>query len=108
MSRTLKKVDYDHALDLTVRLGECLPSDHLARFMSRRISLLLRSVSDPSARASRQRLSTTLGRFRLWHIALRVTKRGKPEGERNQKDEQTNTAVDEAHIPGLRNCQATK
>ena len=33
MSRTFKKVDYDQALDLTVRLGDCLPSDHLARFV---------------------------------------------------------------------------
>ena len=63
---------------------------------------------DLSARAPRQRLSTTLGRFRLWHIALRVPKWCKPEGERNQKDQQTNTAVDQAHVPGLRNCQATK
>ncbi len=33
MSRTFKKVDYDQALDLTVRLGDCLPSNHLARFV---------------------------------------------------------------------------
>jgi len=33
MSRTFKKVDYDGALDLTVRLGDCLPPDHLARFV---------------------------------------------------------------------------
>ncbi|MGH2478319.1 MAG: transposase [Ktedonobacteraceae bacterium] len=33
MSRTFKTVDYDRALDLTVRLGDCLPSDHLARFV---------------------------------------------------------------------------
>src|SRR5207247_5679057 len=33
MSRTIKKVDYDQALDLTVRLGDCLPPDHLARFV---------------------------------------------------------------------------
>lgn len=26
-------VDYDQALDLTVRLGDCLPPDHLARFV---------------------------------------------------------------------------
>jgi transposase len=26
-------VDYDRALDLTVRLGDCLPPDHLARFV---------------------------------------------------------------------------
>src|SRR5205807_1962962 len=28
MSRTFKTVDYDQALDLTVRLGDCLPPDH--------------------------------------------------------------------------------
>jgi transposase len=33
MSRKFKKVDYDQALDLTVRLGDCLPPDHLARFV---------------------------------------------------------------------------
>jgi transposase len=33
MSRTFKKVDYEQALDLTVRLGDCLPPDHLARFV---------------------------------------------------------------------------
>jgi transposase len=33
MSRTFKKVDYDRALHLTVRLGDCLPPDHLARFV---------------------------------------------------------------------------
>src|SRR6266702_6838168 len=33
MSRTFKTVDYDQALDLTVRLGGCLPPDHLARFV---------------------------------------------------------------------------
>src|SRR5437016_9155640 len=33
MSRTFKMVDYDQALDLTVRLGDCLPPDHLARFV---------------------------------------------------------------------------
>ena len=33
MSRIFKTVDYDQALDLTVRLGDCLPPDHLARFM---------------------------------------------------------------------------
>jgi transposase len=31
--RRFKKVDYDRALDLTVRLGDCLPADHLARFV---------------------------------------------------------------------------
>jgi transposase len=33
MRRTFKKVDYEQALDLTVRLGDCLPPDHLARFV---------------------------------------------------------------------------
>jgi transposase len=33
MSRRFKKVDYDQTLDLTVRLGDCLPPDHLARFV---------------------------------------------------------------------------
>jgi transposase len=33
MSRTFKKVDYDQALNLTVRLGDCLPPNHLARFV---------------------------------------------------------------------------
>src|SRR6266550_3869767 len=33
MSRTFKTVDYDRAQDLTVRLGDCLPPEHLARFM---------------------------------------------------------------------------
>jgi len=31
MKRTFKTVDYEQALDLTVRLGDCLPPDHLAR-----------------------------------------------------------------------------
>ncbi len=33
MKRRFKKVDYEQALDLTVRLGDCLPPDHLARFV---------------------------------------------------------------------------
>ncbi len=33
MSRTFKTVDYTATLDQTVRLGDCLPPDHLARFM---------------------------------------------------------------------------
>jgi transposase len=33
MSRTFKTVNYAQALDLTVRLGDCLPPDHLARFV---------------------------------------------------------------------------
>ncbi len=33
MERTFKTVDYEATLDLTVRLGDCLPPDHLARFV---------------------------------------------------------------------------
>ncbi|MBI2939374.1 MAG: IS5/IS1182 family transposase, partial [Chloroflexi bacterium] len=33
MSRAYKRVDYQAALDVTVRLGDCLPPDHLARFV---------------------------------------------------------------------------
>jgi len=33
MSRTFKTVDYQATLDQTVRLGDCLPPDHLARFI---------------------------------------------------------------------------
>ncbi len=33
MSRTFRTVNYDQALELTVRLGDCLPPDHLARFV---------------------------------------------------------------------------
>ncbi len=33
MSRTFKTVDYEATLNHTVRLGDCLPSDHLARFI---------------------------------------------------------------------------
>lgn len=40
MSRTFKTVDYDQALDLTVRLGDCLPSDHLARFVVESVAQL--------------------------------------------------------------------
>jgi len=40
MSRRFKTVDYDAALDLTVRLGDCLPPDHLARFMVDSVALL--------------------------------------------------------------------
>src|SRR6266702_7278323 len=32
-SRTFKTVNYEQALELTVRLGDCLPPDHLARFV---------------------------------------------------------------------------
>jgi transposase len=40
MSRMFKAVDHDAALDLTVRLGECLPPEHLARFVVDCIDLL--------------------------------------------------------------------
>ncbi len=40
MSRTFKKVDYAQALELTVRLGDCLPPDHLARFVVDNVALL--------------------------------------------------------------------
>lgn len=40
MSRTFKTVDYDTALDLTVRLGDCLPPEHLARFVVDSVALL--------------------------------------------------------------------
>jgi transposase len=33
MSRTFKTADYHATLDVTVRLGDCLPPDHLARFV---------------------------------------------------------------------------
>jgi transposase len=33
MDRTFKTVDYQATLDVTVRLGDCLPADHLARFV---------------------------------------------------------------------------
>src|SRR5260370_41397631 len=33
MKRRFKKVNYEQALDLTVRLGDCLPPEHLARFV---------------------------------------------------------------------------
>src|SRR5437667_9937796 len=40
MKRTFKTVDYEAALDLTVRLGDCLPPDHLARFVVDSVALL--------------------------------------------------------------------
>lgn len=33
MSRVFKKVDYEQTLELAIRLGDCLPADHLARFI---------------------------------------------------------------------------
>jgi transposase len=40
MARRFKKVDYEKALDQTVTIRECLPSDHLARFIVAIIALL--------------------------------------------------------------------
>src|SRR3989475_13282288 len=40
MKRSFKTVDYDQALDLTVRLGDCLPPEHLARFVVDSVALL--------------------------------------------------------------------
>jgi transposase len=40
MKRRFKTVDYDQALDLTVRLGDCLPPNHLARFVVDSVSQL--------------------------------------------------------------------
>src|SRR5438034_11713966 len=40
MSRTFKTVNYEQALDLTARLGDCLPPEHLARFVADSVALL--------------------------------------------------------------------
>jgi transposase len=40
MSRIFKTVDYEQALELTVRLGDCLPLEHLARFVVDSVALL--------------------------------------------------------------------
>ena len=40
MKRTCKTVNYEQALDLTVRLGDCLPPEHLARFVVDSVALL--------------------------------------------------------------------
>jgi len=44
MARRFKKVDYEKALDQTVTIRECLPPDHLARFIVAIIALLDLSV----------------------------------------------------------------
>ena len=33
MARKFKTVDYEAALEMTIRIGACLPPDHLARFV---------------------------------------------------------------------------
>jgi len=40
MPRTFRSVDHEAALDLTVRLGDCLPPTHLARFVADTIAQL--------------------------------------------------------------------
>src|SRR5512140_522562 len=40
MKRTCKTVNYEQALDLTVRLGDCLPPEHLARLVVDSVALL--------------------------------------------------------------------
>ncbi len=40
MSRSFKTVDYEAARDLTVRLGDCLPPEHLACFVVDSVALL--------------------------------------------------------------------
>jgi hypothetical protein len=49
MKRTFKTVNSEQALDLTVRLGDCLPPEHLARFVvAGRPSLACASEGDVS------------------------------------------------------------
>jgi hypothetical protein len=40
MSRTFKTADYAATLEVQVRLGDCLPPEHLARFVVDTISVL--------------------------------------------------------------------
>jgi hypothetical protein len=40
MRRTVKTVDDDQTLALTVRLGECLPPEHVARFVGDSVAQL--------------------------------------------------------------------
>jgi transposase len=44
MSRTFKTIDYQATLDVSVRLGDCVPPDHLARFVVDTITQLDLSV----------------------------------------------------------------
>lgn len=44
MSRSFKTADYNATLDVSVRLGDCLPPDHLARFVVDTIAQLDLSV----------------------------------------------------------------
>ncbi len=40
MSRGFKTANYDATLEQTVRLGDCVPPDHLARFIAEVITQL--------------------------------------------------------------------
>ena len=40
MSRIFKRADYEQTLNLTIRLGDCLPPDHLARFVVETVAQL--------------------------------------------------------------------
>lgn len=40
MSRTFKTANYEQMLDLTIRLGDCLPPNHLARFLVEKVAQL--------------------------------------------------------------------
>jgi transposase len=40
MSRIFKRADYEQTLNLTMRLGDCLPPDHLARFVVETVAQL--------------------------------------------------------------------
>src|SRR5215469_12945395 len=40
MSRTFKRINYEQTLNVTIRLGDCLPPDHLARFVVETVTKL--------------------------------------------------------------------
>ena len=65
MSRKFKTADYDATLDVTVRLGDCLPPDHLARFARnwRRSGRQVRRRGAPKAGQS--------SKSSLWELADR-------------------------------------
>ena len=52
MPRTFRSVDHEAALDLTVRLGDCLPPNHLVRFVADTVAQL--DLSAVYARSSKQ------------------------------------------------------
>ena len=82
MSRTSKKVDYEQALDLTVRLGDCLPPEHLARLVVDNVAQLDLSAlyakygvrgGEPYAPemllGSSTRVRSSVPRMSQWHSA---------------------------------------